>query len=362
MHIGIVSPININILKDYIDDFGNGAKGYKGATAPSLLIEELLKKGHKISVFTLCPELEIGSSDKISGKRLTIYVGSTRKRVKHRVSDFYQFERSFLKAKIREVNPDVLHAHWQYEYAWAALDFDKDALVTCRDSPLHVLRYQPSLFRFIRLLIAIYVLYRAKNVSATSIYLAKNIRFLSFKKNILLIPNFEPNWLFLLYKSPPDHSKNHKIVMINNGFGGRKNVGVGIKAFQIFRVKYPNASLHLYGAGFAENGEAHKWIKENGLNTNVYLHGVKDFKQLMGDLSQYHLLLHTAHEETFGNILSEAMSQGIPVIGGNKSGAVPWVIGDNNFAGILTDITSPDEVAEAIGEILKDETTYTKFS
>src|SRR5690606_32787548 len=197
--------------------------------------------GHTVSVFTLCPELEIGSTDTITGKRLTIYVGSTRKRVKHRESDVYQFERSFLKKCIKEANPDVLHAHWQYEYAWAALDFDKETLVTCRDSPLHVFRYQPSLFRFIRLLIAIYVLYRAKNVSATSDYLAKNIRFLSLKRNVHLIPNFEPHWLFSLYNPQPHHySKNHKIIMINNGFGGRKNVGVGIKAFQIYRAKHCN--------------------------------------------------------------------------------------------------------------------------
>jgi L-malate glycosyltransferase len=363
MHIGVVSPINLILLEDYYSSSEGIPVGYKGATAPSLLVMELLKRGHQISVFTICPTLELGKTSTLYGENLTIYVGSTRSRVKYRIMDFYLHERRFLKNKIIEVNPNILHAHWQYEYAWASIDSKIKTLVTCRDSPIHVFRYQPNLFRFLRFIIAMQVLLRAKYISATSYYLKKNIKLLVVNKKVLIIPNFEPDWLFSLYKYKPDHfQKPHKIVMINNGFGGRKNVSVGIKAFQQYRSNNTKATLHLYGVGFEENGEAHRWSRLNQMDQNIYFHGVKDFKLLMIELTDCHLLIHTALEETFGNILSEAMSLGIPVIGGEKSGAVPWVIGENYKAGILTDIKSPENVADSLQLILNDQETYNLYS
>jgi L-malate glycosyltransferase len=50
--------------------------------------------------------------------------------------------------------------------------------------------------------------------------------------------------------------------------------------------------------------------------------------------------------------LIEAMSMGIPVIGGRDSGGVPWTLGDG---GLLVDVTSPKAIAAAMLQIASDE-------
>ena len=45
--------------------------------------------------------------------------------------------------------------------------------------------------------------------------------------------------------------------------------------------------------------------------------------------------------------IAEAMSLGVPVIGGNASGGVPWQL-DYGKAGFLTDIESPQAIADTV--------------
>ena len=50
----------------------------------------------------------------------------------------------------------------------------------------------------------------------------------------------------------------------------------------------------------------------------------------------------------------EAMSLGIPVIGGRKSGGVPWTLGDRQY-GLLVDVRSPDRLADAMLRLAENE-------
>ena len=56
-------------------------------------------------------------------------------------------------------------------------------------------------------------------------------------------------------------------------------------------------------------------------------------------------------EESFGMVFLEAMAQGVPCIGGEKSGAVPWVMGDG---GVTCDVTKPEKLAECIERVMGD--------
>ena len=51
--------------------------------------------------------------------------------------------------------------------------------------------------------------------------------------------------------------------------------------------------------------------------------------------------------------LIEAMALRIPVIGGRSSGGVPWTL-DNGRVGILVDVRSPEQVAEAMVKLAGD--------
>ena len=56
--------------------------------------------------------------------------------------------------------------------------------------------------------------------------------------------------------------------------------------------------------------------------------------------------------------LIEAMSMGIPVIGGRKAGGVPWTLGEG---GMLVDVRSPKAIASAMLQIASDRVARTRL-
>ncbi|MFT3703315.1 MAG: glycosyltransferase family 4 protein [Agriterribacter sp.] len=360
MHIGIVSHVSTVHLAEYLHLKGGEPSGTSGATAPNLLIIELLKRGYKVSVFALTTDLKVGEEYTVQGNGLNIYYGAYR-RPKAVIFDLFKKERNFLKRKILEIKPDILHAHWQYEYAWAALDSGIKTIVTCRDSPIKVLMLHKNLYRFCRMIMAYIVLKKSKYITATSSYLADELKKFGVKRKVHVIPNFEPDWLFDIPAVTVKNLQQPLVIMINNGFDKRKNVGLGIKAFQLFRKKYPLAELHLYGKSYEGGGEAFRWAKINGCNENVFYEGYADFTNLMQHLEKYTLMVHPSIEETFGNTLTESMALGVPVVAGEKSGSVPWVIGVEQKGGLLANIHQPDAIAQAMEKIVSDQNTYNNF-
>lgn len=355
-HIGFSSPVSTLQLAEHLDLTGGEPDGTEGATAPNLLIIELLKLGYKITVFSL--SRDITQEVTVRGKNLTIHYFPKRLRARHYTSDFYSKERRYLKEKMQAVKPDLIHAHWQYEYAWAAIDSGIRTIVTCRDSPVKVLFYYKNLLRFLRLIIAYIVLKKAKTVTATSKYLADELKKFGVGVPIHVIPNFEPDWIFETEIIRNKDLKNPKIIMINNGFDDRKNVTTGIRAFQIFRQTYPSAELHLFGHGYKEGEIAQAWADEKGMSENVRFMGYRNFTDLMMELREYTMLVHPSKEETFGNILTESMGLGVPVVGGESSGAVPWVIGENQEGGVLVNINDANDLAAGMLKLISDPAQY----
>ena len=66
------------------------------------------------------------------------------------------------------------------------------------------------------------------------------------------------------------------------------------------------------------------------------------------------IFVHPSLEESFGLVLVEAINAGLPVVAGENSGAVPWVLA-NGEAGILVDVKRPEAIARGIAQLLDDE-------
>lgn len=60
--------------------------------------------------------------------------------------------------------------------------------------------------------------------------------------------------------------------------------------------------------------------------------------------------------------IAEAMALGLPVVAGEDSGAVSWVLGVDNGGGALVDIRSPEKIAAALLAILTDPALYERYS
>jgi len=204
-----------------------------------------------------------------------------------------------------------------------------------------------------------WVFRKAKFLTAVSPYLKDEISKFT-KCEVMVIPNPSP-------RDPTGSDKiqaettmglnDPTITMISNGWAKLKNAKPAMQAFNELLKTIPNATFHMFGFDFQVNGPAHQWAKENQIHQNMVFHGPTTNIELLDFLSQSTILLHPALEECCPLSLIEAMSFGLPVIGGESSGGVPWILDFGN-AGLLADVSSPIKMCEKINELLKNKQLY----
>lgn len=353
MRIGIVGPFNPASIADYLEEvevpFINGA-----ATAVNTMAYEFLSQGHKLKIFTLTTS---NSYEVIKGRNVKVFLipsGIFPKLIGSRqltIGQFYQPQRiaEVIKKEICDI--DILHAHWTYEYGRAASYFSENILVydTVRDWCPYQMTVQKSVRNFFD--------WKLKHINFRKVMAHKDITFIANsnytfsmikgsypEKNVPVIPNpIDKRWILECKK----YQTKHRIISIATGlFSPRKNIRRLLDAFAMYRQKYTDATLHLVG-NYDEESAVYKTWEQNGLLSGVVMHGVVSHSKLMELLDQMSCLVHPALEETFGNILLEAMSRCIPCVGGNDSGAVPEVLGHGKY-GLLCDITNPVSIYEAM--------------
>lgn len=368
MKIGIAGPIATDsVAKHLAGDISSLPTGMAGAPLLGTLISALIARGHQVSAYTLDKTLQPSLNHPIiaEGESFKIYYGAyrphafrTNRKDLGRMLDFFRIERRAIEEAIRIDRPDVVHGHWTYEFSLAAIASGFPHIVTCHDSPLQVLRFMPNLYRFGRYLMAREVFRKAKRLSVVSPYLKTQLeRYAS--EPIAVIPNPIPFSLpeeFSTRRTIADRASPN-IAMILNGWGGLKNPKPALEAFSILRRTIPGAKLHLFGFDFGSGEKAQLWALSRGMAEGVIFHGPTAHELLLCKLRTMDLLLHPALEESFGMVLIEAMALGLPVVAGDKSGGVPWVLGDGN-AGILTDVRSPDAICCSLLRILQNATEY----
>jgi glycosyltransferase involved in cell wall biosynthesis len=151
------------------------------------------------------------------------------------------------------------------------------------------------------------------------------------------------------------------IISVNNGFGPRKNVMQLLEAYQTLRRRGIGGELELIGDGYAPAGPCADWARMRRLTDGVTFLGELPRDEVLRRMRAATLLVHPAREESFGMTLIEAMSQRVPVIGGARSGAVPWVLGGGK-AGLLVDVDDPRAMAHAIEAVLTQETLWKRLA
>lgn len=344
MKIGIAGPVDLARFQSRFPSRDLPATYATQITA--LLAEELLDIGHEVSIFALGSDVPAPVQYR-SGK-LTINIG--RFRQQHRARDFFRQERRDLVDLMRRDPCDVLHAHWTYEFAVASLAVDPFSLITVRDWPLTILRLMPDPYRFVRTVLAARVFQKGRFFTANSPYLQKKIQTWC-RKPAEVVPNGIGRTSF----SQPRRDRGAggtRVISINNGFFGRKNLPVLLQAFKAIRSQTADCRLLLVGSECEEGSEGYRWAERNGLLTGVSFLGRQPYSRVEELLAEADLLIHPSLEESFGMTLVEAMAKGVPVIGGRRSGAVPWVL-DQGDAGVLVDVKNPQEIAAAATGILR---------
>lgn len=366
MKIAIIAPSHKSFISSFLPEIDekNLPEGYFGAPFIGDLIREILNSGHEVVAITTDPNLNNAIVEFTNGAFKWVVVPQRKhsfqfnKFAPGRMLDFFSVERKWMRKAVENNRPDFIHAHWGYEFAHVAVSSGIPYLVTLHDNPYKIFKHTKHIYRLFRLIYAEYLLPKLKFKSTVSPYMLKYA-----SRGIgecRMIPNPVP--IPMKLEEANDHIasrllsiKHPSVVMIMNGWDKLKNGKSGLLAFQLFLNKFPNASLYLFGRGTELNGPAHKDVNELGLK-NVSHYGMISRVELLDIVKDKHIMLHPALEESFGVALVEAMAMGIPVIGGMNSGAVGWVINQNE---LLTDVRNPNRICETLFKCIDD---YKEFS
>lgn len=358
MHVALVGPIATADIAPLLHGGGAGLPpGYEGAPLMGVLVEGLLRAGHRVTAITLSRGLPLRRDAALwaHGDRLAFALCPLRPRAwppngrwPGRILDLYRLERRVLHDAIVQAQPDLVHAHWLGEFAWAALATGLPHLVTSHDDPVQVARFQRGLrrrgYRWLRAAMAWHVLRQARAVTAVSPYLAQALQGQA-RAAVAVVPNpVSPRALALRREPEPGRAR---ILMVGHGFDARKNAQAGLRGFAAVASGWPDVELVAVGHDFGPGQAAECWWRQEAPEQigRVRFLGPLPHDEVLAWMCQSDLLLHPALEESFGVVIAEAMAVGLPVLAGRHSGAVPWVAGET---AALVDVGSAPAIAAAL--------------
>lgn len=344
MHICISGPMSLNLINHPFDK----NKMPIGYPFPPMahLVNAFLKRGHKVSVVTY----SIGIDKPIvfeSGK-ISFYIA--KRREKKAARDFFKIEVEQMVDFFNSIDCDIVFSNWTYEISLAALK-SKQKKITIRvhDYPPLIFRFNPDPYRFIRMLIHYYVSNKAYFLNCNSSYTYEKLP-QRIRKKAVVIPNFFSDELSQRISS----GKEDYIITVSQGFKGHKNISKGILAFNKIHKLFPNLEYYLVGDQLGEKQEAYYFAKKYGVDKGIRFLGRKPYSEVLDLISHAKILLHPSLEESFGMSVLEAMVLGTPVVGGNKSGNIPYLLGGGQY-GVTCDVSNYFDIYNKITELLGNE-------
>lgn len=373
MRIALVGPFigsSLAGLFDFGDARATLPAGYPGAPVMSVLARALVDRGHTVAAIStdyLAPASAPFPYQQFKADRLAVYFCPQRARGFRyadgrwgRAMDLFARERQAITAAIRDFAPDIVHAHWTYEFVWAALDSGYPTLATAHDSPLKVLRFMPDLYRAMRFIMARRVIPRCRHLTAVSPDLAADLaRFTSVP--IQVVPN--PVSTALLQgpgcEAPPVAVP--RAMMVLNGWNGLKNGMQALRAFAAARGRCPGLRLVCFGTDWQTDGPAHQWARRERLDGGVEFRGPVPRETILETMRTSTLLLHPSRAEACSMAIAEAMSVGLPVVAGRRTDGVAWQL-DGGRAGMLVDVNDLDDMASGVIALASDRARWVEVS
>ena len=361
----ILAPFNPKSVADYFDSDIKLPNINLTASSINNIVKGLLDSGEQLLVVTTSMEDKADAIFTIPNLTIVV-VGCYKPFILCRLfPDLQSIAKKIYNAILPyEKEVSLFHAHWCYEFALAALKFKNETPIFCT-----VRDWAPVIYRSILPFHSIYSFiskfyWRYKISIMNEVLSNSRISFIAnseYTYNLLLeygiqsyiIHNsISEDWI--LDTLPCIDDRTNIVSIAGSIDDNRKNIKSLISAFEIINKSYPNIRLVLIGDYHQDKG-IYKIVKERNLLSSVIFTGRLERKDVLTQIDSSFCMIHPAMEETFGNILIEAMGRGVFCIGGVSSGAVPFVLGKGKF-GITCDIQSPDAIAEAF-ETLRNDTS-----
>lgn len=350
LRVLLAGPLTTDALRGSTGLLLAGAPPGTAPTPIPQLAGELFRLGHEVHVLTLDPAVTSPHTIREAGMTVTFCPlrAPPRYRTRMRSLDLFRAEIQYLQNAMRESGADLIHAHWTYEYAEAAVRSGSPALVTMHDLGWEVFFQFRDAYRFMRLIMKYRVMPRIQHLTVVSPFMKSKASRYGYFGTIDVVPNG-------LKLSPVDLASRkdrlQKPIIVTVGNASRlKNVKASVDAFTDLARSFPGAELHLFGPGLDEAyASGHQGVVGHGSVSQP------DLMQFL--LEKATVMIHPALVESFGMVIAEAKAAGIPVVAGSASGGVPFVCGLE--AGCrLRDVRDPGQIAGAVMEIMSDPVTY----
>jgi L-malate glycosyltransferase len=349
LKIAVASPLDVGRLSDEFNltpPLGEPVPEGHGGHNVTELVVALAGLVDYLYLITLDPNLE--DPIELTGEKVRLSVGPFRKRARSRSKDLFFKERAFVSERLLAWKPDVVSAHWTYEYALGAIDSGLPTLTTVADWAPAVLRHARDRYRAVRLLMQLMTFYRGRDFAAVSPYIARKVQRFTRRPCAVLPNGLGTEWF---PEDLPELTGN-QVLAANVGYGRLKNVRRLLVAWPSVLEALPDAELILAGHGYGVGGTAHESAKRQGLSRGVCFAGPVSRPKLRELMRSSSAVAHPSLEESFGMVVLEAMALGVPVLGGQRSGAVPWLLAGD--AGVLVDVRNPSAIAEGLIRLLSD--------
>lgn len=357
MRIALLMPVTLSELQPLF----KGRKLPAGYPYPLFvpLIYYYIDCGHEV---VLCTENFGSPAPRVFyGKRIILFCAGTLPRAKMRAALYFRYEILQMISFLKKHPCDVYHAHWLYDFALAAYGTNKEkTLITIHDWPEEIRKSHNDFYWNRRCGLGEKMLYSDCAFTTVSPYMKRKFMHIRPEKEIEVIPNFTD---FCIKKESLKEPRIESpvIISINNGFDRRKNVPNLILAFSIIKKRIPGCILQLIGNEYGKNESAEIWSRKHADIDGIEFIGPLNHAQVISSIQQSDIFVHVSREESFGMVVLEAMSQGIPVVGGKDSGAVPWLLEDGR-CGKLVDVEDYCAISDAVVDLLKGSVQWKIYS
>jgi glycosyltransferase involved in cell wall biosynthesis len=160
------------------------------------------------------------------------------------------------------------------------------------------------------------------------------------------------DWFYREFALAPSHRPVGMIAQ----FIERKGHRVLVDAAREIAARYPEVRFILFGKGPLVP-DVRAAIQAAGLDENFIFAGFR--KDLHRILPCLHMVVHPARMEGLGVSLLQAAAAGLPIVA-TPAGGIPEIV-KNGENGILAPIDAPEQLAEAVIQLMADESLAKKF-
>ena len=266
-----------------------------------------------------------------------------------------------LRSRLRDIDPEIVHAHMAGHYADAALRSGKPALITLhgvvfREASL-ALAHSALPARARWLLDAAYerwIVGRAKDLVAISPYVAKEYRKLTGARFHAIENPVDDRFFGVAERTPePDDATFHLLCPAR--VIPRKDIMTLLRLFALVRNVVQSARLEIAGQIDADPAYmllCRQVATELGINQHVRFLGNVGGEQLLDAYGRAHLVLLTSRQETAPEIVAEAMAAGRVVVA-TRVGGVPAMVSEGH-TGLLAEAGDARGLADAVIALLAD--------